>query len=69
VEIDGPNRTLTVDRTGLSVQSYKLLLLPVYTTAYNYRDRTYRLAVNGQTGQVLGDVPGANSFMRKVLDM
>lgn len=68
VEMDGSNRTITVDRTGLSVQSYKLLLLPVYTTAYTYRDRTFRLAVNGQTGQVLGDVPGAASFVRKMLD-
>jgi hypothetical protein len=68
LEIDGSNRTVTVDRTGLSVQSYKLLLLPVYTTTYTYRDRTFRLVVNGQTGQVLGDVPGGDSFVRRMLD-
>ncbi|MDQ5824641.1 MAG: transposase [Chloroflexota bacterium] len=67
VEMDGSNRSISVDRSGLSVQSYKLLLLPVYTTAYTYRDRTFRLVVNGQTGQVLGDVPGGNSFVRKML--
>jgi hypothetical protein len=68
LEIDGPTRTVTVDRTGLSVQSYKLLLLPVYTTTYTYRDRTFRLVVNGQTGQVLGGVPGGDSFVRRMLD-
>ncbi|MEA2573470.1 MAG: hypothetical protein QOH93_768 [Chloroflexia bacterium] len=67
VEVDGSNLNISVDRTGLSVQSYKLLLLPVYTAAYTYRDLTYRLVVNGQTGQVLGDVPGGNSFVRKML--
>ena len=66
VELDGANRTITVDRTGLSVQSYKLLLLPVYATAYTYKERTFRLLVNGQTGQVVGDAPGAASFVRKM---
>ncbi|MDQ3929276.1 MAG: hypothetical protein M3328_09030 [Chloroflexota bacterium] len=67
VDTDSSNRTISIDRTGLAVQSYKLLLLPVYTTVYTYRDRTFRLVVNGQTGQVLGEVPGGNSFVRKML--
>jgi hypothetical protein len=37
--------------------SYKLLLLPVWTCGYTYRGELYRLVVNGQTGQVEGDVP------------
>lgn len=65
-EMDDSNRTVTVDRTGLSVQSYKLLLLPVYATSYTYKDRSFRLLVNGQTGQVVGDAPGAANFVRKM---
>lgn len=69
LDVAGSNRTVSIDRTGLSVQSYKLLLLPIYTTAYTYRERTFRLVINGQTGQVVGDAPGADSFVRKMLAM
>jgi ribosomal protein S27E len=49
--------SLRVNRAGLAVLSYKLLLLPVWTAGYTYRGETYRLLVNGQTGQVEGDTP------------
>jgi hypothetical protein len=49
--------SLRVNRAGLAVLSYKLLLLPVWTASYTYRGETYRLLINGQSGQVEGDTP------------
>ena len=37
--------------------TYKHLLLPVYLASYRFRDKPYRVMVNGQTGHVLGDRP------------
>lgn len=33
------------------------ILLPVWVLAYRYRGKLYRFVVNGQTGQVAGEVP------------
>lgn len=41
----------------ITVTSYKLLLLPIWTTQYTYRGTIYALAINGQTGQAHGSVP------------
>ena len=48
---------LHVDTTELTVLSYKLILAPVWITGYTYREQQYPALVNGQTGQVLADVP------------
>jgi predicted RNA-binding Zn-ribbon protein involved in translation (DUF1610 family) len=58
---------LRVDRTGLSVLSYKLLLLPVWVVMYTYRGQAYRALVNGQNGAVEGDVPRKDNIMGKIL--
>ena len=57
---------LRVDRTGLTVISYKLLLLPVWIVMYIYKGQPYRALVNGQTGLVEGDVPRADGLLGKV---
>jgi hypothetical protein len=44
-----------VDSTLLRVQSYKLVLLPIWLGRYRWHDHTYRLIINGQTGQVAGE--------------
>jgi DNA-directed RNA polymerase subunit RPC12/RpoP len=36
---------------------FKHVLLPVWISAYRYRDRVYRFLVNGQTGEVSGESP------------
>jgi DNA-directed RNA polymerase subunit RPC12/RpoP len=50
-------RDLRLNSIGLIVETYKLALLPVWLTSYRYKDRSYAVAVNGQTGAVAGDVP------------
>ncbi len=42
---------------NLSVTSYKLLLLPVWTTKYMHKDREYTFLINGQNGQVVSKAP------------
>lgn len=40
--------------TGIT---FKLLLLPLWTAAYRYNNRTYYLLINGQTGKIAGQKP------------
>lgn len=40
-------------------EAWRLVLLPVFITTYRFRDKTYQLVINGQTGQVAGDKPVA----------
>jgi hypothetical protein len=48
---------LTVSSVGVSVSSYKLVLLPAWIINYRYGDATYRLILNGQSGAGYGEVP------------
>lgn len=48
---------------GLSMNSsyqnetYKHVLLPVYSTAYYYKDKEYHVLINGQSGVIVGEYP------------
>lgn len=53
-------RDLSVE-SSLSSLSYKLVLLPFWVLAYRYRDRSYRIVVNGQSGRIEGEAPYATS--------
>ncbi|WP_415184933.1 primosomal protein N' (replication factor Y) - superfamily II helicase [Phaeovulum sp.] len=48
-----------VDRvdTVHSDETFKHILLPIWTAAYKYRGRSFRFVVNGQTGAVQGERP------------
>jgi predicted RNA-binding Zn-ribbon protein involved in translation (DUF1610 family) len=50
-------RDLGLNSAGIAIESYKLVLLPVWIGSYRYQDATHRVVVNGQTGKVAGDVP------------
>lgn len=55
---------LALNSSGLIVESYKLILLPVWILHYRLEDRVYDLVVNGQTGTVYGQRP--ESGLRKL---
>lgn len=38
-------------------ESYKYVMLPVYSTAYSYKDKNYTVLINGQTGKIKGEYP------------
>lgn len=48
---------------GLSIsdnykdETYKYVLLPVYSTAYQYKNKQYHVLINGETGRVQGEYP------------
>jgi len=41
----------------VSVISFKLALLPVWTSSYRYSGQTFQVVVNGNSGEVEGNVP------------
>jgi hypothetical protein len=55
--IGGDDQRVHSIRTGWAGLTYRQLLLPVWLLAYRYRARTYRVAVNACTGEVVGERP------------
>lgn len=50
-------RDFFMNTTGLIIESYKLVLLPIWLTRYRYKQQAYPLLINGQSGAVNGSVP------------
>jgi len=50
-------RELTCNSIGVVVNTYKLVLLPIWITSFQYEGQRYPVAINGQTGKVAGNVP------------
>jgi hypothetical protein len=48
---------LTFSSANITVESYKLILLPVWLTYYFYQDKKYNVFINGQTGRIKGASP------------
>ncbi len=40
-----------------SDETYKHIMLPIYSAAYHYKDKVYNLLINGQTGEIEGEYP------------
>ena len=40
-----------------SNETYKYLLLPIYSTSYSYKNKNYTVLINGQTGRISGAYP------------
>lgn len=43
--------------TAYSAETFKHVLLPIWSAAYRYQGKSYRFVVNGQTGRVQGERP------------
>ena len=56
-DIGGDEQRITRLDPTFSAETFKHILLPVWTAAYKYRGRSYRFVVNAQTGKVQGDRP------------
>ncbi|RYH01870.1 primosomal protein N' (replication factor Y) - superfamily II helicase [Salipiger sp. IMCC34102] len=59
VKFDIGGDTQRIDRveTAYSAVTFKHILLPVWLAAYKYNGKSFRFAVNGQTGRVQGERP------------
>ncbi len=53
----GNLRDLKIFSRSLSVQAYKLLLVPVWIANYRYEDNVYTVAISGQTAEVVAEEP------------
>lgn len=56
-DIGGDQQRIHSIDTNYSAITFKHVLLPVWISAYRYRDKVYRFIVNGQTGEVSGESP------------
>ncbi|TMV87939.1 primosomal protein N' (replication factor Y) - superfamily II helicase [Thioclava sp. BHET1] len=56
-DIGGDEQRIGAMEPHFSDETFKHILLPVWTAAYKFRGRSYRFVVNAQTGRVKGDRP------------
>ena len=56
-DIGGDQQRVNQVSTRYSDVTFKHLLLPVWVSAYRFRNKTFRFLVNGQTGEVAGESP------------
>lgn len=56
-DIGGDEQRIDSIDSRFSEETFKHVLLPVWTAAYKYSGRSFRFVVNGQTGEVQGERP------------
>lgn len=56
-DIGGDVQQITTMNTRHSNETFKHILLPIWTAAYKYGGRSFQFLVNGQTGEVQGERP------------
>lgn len=56
-DIGGDRQRIIDHATSYRDITFKHILLPLWISAYRYRDRTYRFLVNARTGEVQGERP------------
>jgi hypothetical protein len=61
-------RDFVMNSAGMTVDSFKLVLLPLWLCSYRYGGKTFPLAMNGQSGTVAGRVPrsGFQQFLARL---
>lgn len=59
IEASVNHQTKTVESNNLSVKKVKddYILLPVWMVNIKYRNKMYTFAMNGQTGEIVGNIP------------
>lgn len=55
--IGGDHQRIHTAKTDLDQITFKLILLPVWISAYRYKGKSYRFLINGSTGKVQGERP------------
>lgn len=56
-DIGGDQQRIATMSTAYDRITFKHVLLPVWISAYTYRDRVYRILVNARTGEIQGERP------------
>lgn len=56
-DIGGDRQRITTLNTVYNNITFKHILLPIWISAYTYKDKIYRFLINGRTGEVQGERP------------
>ncbi|CAM3157229.1 zinc ribbon domain-containing protein [Paracoccus nototheniae] len=56
-DIGGDQQRIDALDSDFSAETFKHILLPVWTAAYRYNRKSFRFVVNGQSGRVMGERP------------
>ena len=56
-DIGGDHQRIDAIDSDFSAETFKHVLLPIWTAAYRYNGKSYRFVVNGQSGRVTGERP------------
>lgn len=56
-DIGGDEQRIEQIRTEYSDETFKHVLLPIWSAAYRYNGKSFRFVVNGQSGRVMGERP------------
>jgi len=56
-DIGGDEQRIASQHTQYNAITYKNVLLPVWTAFFKWKDKEYHYAINGQTGEVVGERP------------
>ena len=56
-DIGGDNQKIGSKHTQYNDLMFKLLLLPIWISAFQFNGKLYQFVVNGRTGQVIGEYP------------
>ncbi|MCB1604670.1 MAG: primosomal protein N' (replication factor Y) - superfamily II helicase [Gammaproteobacteria bacterium] len=56
-DIGGDHQRISTVSTRYSDVGFKLMLMPLWASAFLYNRKTYQFIINGQTGQVKGERP------------
>lgn len=68
---DRPIINVKVSGSSMAVDTYKLILLPVWFTTYKIKNDKYQAVINGQNGTVVGQLPvqGLSDWISGFFDM
>jgi predicted RNA-binding Zn-ribbon protein involved in translation (DUF1610 family) len=56
-DIGGNHQRITSSSTTYENITFKHILLPIWISAYRYKEKVYRFMINGRTGEVQGERP------------
>ncbi len=56
-DIGGDQQRITSMKTEYKNSSYKNVLFPIWTANFQWKNRVYNYAINGQTGKIIGERP------------
>lgn len=67
---DRPVTGLKVDASSMTIDTYKLILLPIWLTSFQIKNDRFQAGINGQTGHVIGQLPaqGLSNWISELFD-